>query len=401
MRASADKPSIMNNRMKAGALSAVLFILISLGASAEEPWSADAKRADAYYRAGDYNAAWLFYERALERSCSDGIHLFQAAESFRLQELIEDTEFSSALYAVAHHFLTVQYPQSSYIQASREYFPSETVVNRRFLRQTFGRVGGEAPRLKRPVADELGAARDFLTHRFMELRNLFTLAHTEGIRSTLAWARPRVGSLLFSWLLFGALTGIVLPVVMAAAVSLEGRKSYVTAYAFLLHWGFLGIHRFYLGRWTGGVIWLLTGGLLGIGVFFDLFLTGAYVRFWNEDHRSERPVFSSRPRERAPRKRSTRNAEPKARPARKPKLPGESKPAPAEDEFSFDEAAFEAPPGAPGVMADTTRAGSLDRPPAADHFGDLPDLDFDGFTETDRETPEDEAKTTPPDISGS
>ena len=37
--------------------------------------------------------------------------------------------------------------------------------------------------------------------------------------------------------------------------------------------GFLGIsglHRFYVGRWKGGVVYLLTGGLLGIGTIYDL-----------------------------------------------------------------------------------------------------------------------------------
>ena len=33
--------------------------------------------------------------------------------------------------------------------------------------------------------------------------------------------------------------------------------------------GLLGIHRMYLGKWLSGILYALTGGLLGVGVLYD------------------------------------------------------------------------------------------------------------------------------------
>ncbi len=42
--------------------------------------------------------------------------------------------------------------------------------------------------------------------------------------------------------------------------------------------GALGFHRFYLGRFGTGLLWLFTGGLAGIGGLFDLFYIPTMVR---------------------------------------------------------------------------------------------------------------------------
>ncbi len=45
--------------------------------------------------------------------------------------------------------------------------------------------------------------------------------------------------------------------------------------------GVLGLHRFYLGRWVSGLIWLLTGGVFLVGAIVDLFLIPEMVRTEN------------------------------------------------------------------------------------------------------------------------
>lgn len=42
--------------------------------------------------------------------------------------------------------------------------------------------------------------------------------------------------------------------------------------------GFTGAHRFYFGRPLSGLIWFLTGGLLGVGWLVDVFLIPGMAR---------------------------------------------------------------------------------------------------------------------------
>jgi len=48
-----------------------------------------------------------------------------------------------------------------------------------------------------------------------------------------------------------------------------GCKSYNVSWVLLTFLGIFGIHRFYLGKWLTGLLWLLTGGLLLLGVLYD------------------------------------------------------------------------------------------------------------------------------------
>ncbi len=48
-----------------------------------------------------------------------------------------------------------------------------------------------------------------------------------------------------------------------------GRYDYNVAWILLTFLGIFGIHRFYMGKWFTGIIYLLTGGLCLIGYIYD------------------------------------------------------------------------------------------------------------------------------------
>ena len=56
-----------------------------------------------------------------------------------------------------------------------------------------------------------------------------------------------------------------------------GRKSYNVSWVLLTFLGIFGIHRFYLGKWLTGLVWLLTGGLLMLGVLYDYWTLNGQV----------------------------------------------------------------------------------------------------------------------------
>jgi TM2 domain-containing membrane protein YozV len=58
---------------------------------------------------------------------------------------------------------------------------------------------------------------------------------------------------------------------------LAGPASYNVSWILLTFLGVFGIHRCYLGKWITGLIWLLTLGLLGLGILYDYWTLNSQI----------------------------------------------------------------------------------------------------------------------------
>ena len=66
----------------------------------------------------------------------------------------------------------------------------------------------------------------------------------------------------------------------------EGPKDYNIAWILLTFLGIFGVHRFYMGKILTGLLYLLTGGLLLIGVIYDFWTLNAQLSEINNRERS-------------------------------------------------------------------------------------------------------------------
>ncbi len=62
----------------------------------------------------------------------------------------------------------------------------------------------------------------------------------------------------------------------------RGRSDYTVAWILLTFLGVFGVHRFYLGKWVSGLLYLVSGGVFGLGYLYDLWTLNAQVSAANE-----------------------------------------------------------------------------------------------------------------------
>ena len=65
----------------------------------------------------------------------------------------------------------------------------------------------------------------------------------------------------------------------------SGPFDYSLAWILQTFLGIFGIHRFYLGKVGTGIIWLLTGGVFGVGYVYDYLTLNAQVDEANKSAR--------------------------------------------------------------------------------------------------------------------
>ncbi|MEQ9409242.1 MAG: TM2 domain-containing protein [Fuerstiella sp.] len=61
-----------------------------------------------------------------------------------------------------------------------------------------------------------------------------------------------------------------------------GPYDHTVAWLLLTFLGAFGVHRFYLGKWVTGIIWLFTGGLFLLGWLYDLWTLNEQVSDRNQ-----------------------------------------------------------------------------------------------------------------------
>jgi len=89
------------------------------------------------------------------------------------------------------------------------------------------------------------------------------------------YGRPISGTIYFFTLglfLIGWLVDLLLIPGMDKEADLRfssGPVDYNTAWILLTFLGLFGVHRMYMGKWLTGILYLVTGGLFGIGYIYD------------------------------------------------------------------------------------------------------------------------------------
>lgn len=64
----------------------------------------------------------------------------------------------------------------------------------------------------------------------------------------------------------------------------SGSVDYSVAWLLLTFLGVFGIHRMYMGKWPSGILFLLTGGLLGFGYLYDFWTLNDQITILNSQN---------------------------------------------------------------------------------------------------------------------
>ncbi len=101
------------------------------------------------------------------------------------------------------------------------------------------------------------------------------------------YGRPISGTIYFftlGFFLIGWLVDLFLIPSMNREADIRfhaGAIDYNLAWILLTFLGLLGIHRLYMGKWISGIIYLLTGGIFGLGYIYDFWTLNDQISLLN------------------------------------------------------------------------------------------------------------------------
>jgi len=103
------------------------------------------------------------------------------------------------------------------------------------------------------------------------------------------YGKPVTGTIYFftlGLLLIGWIVDLFLIPSMDRQADLRfrtGRYDYSVAWVLLTFLGIFGVHRFYMGKWFTGILYLLTGGLFLIGYIYDYWTLNDQLTILNSE----------------------------------------------------------------------------------------------------------------------
>jgi TM2 domain-containing membrane protein YozV len=103
------------------------------------------------------------------------------------------------------------------------------------------------------------------------------------------YGKPVTGTIYFftlGLLLIGWIVDLFLIPSMDRQANLRfrsGRYDYNVAWVLLTFLGIFGIHRFYMGKWLTGILYLLTGGLFLVGYIYDYWTLNDQLTILNSE----------------------------------------------------------------------------------------------------------------------